>query len=88
MFRIKVNATTANLCVGFDVLGMALSLENIFVFSESDSFEFDGFEPQYCSCQTNLVYKSYEYVFKKINKELIPLKIVFKGKICVDLIKC
>ena len=35
MLRIKVGATSANLCVGFDVLGLALDLYNEFCFLSS-----------------------------------------------------
>ena len=32
MLTVKVEATSANLCVGFDVLGMSLNLTNEFTF--------------------------------------------------------
>ena len=63
MFRIKVNATSANICVGFDVLGLALDIFNEFEFETAEKFEFYGFEPEYCNVNNNMVYaKIYRYI--------------------------
>lgn len=80
MLRIKVPATSANLCVGFDVLGLALSLYNEFTFIEGDSFSFEGFETRFSNYE-NLVYKAYLYTFNKAKKKIIPVKIIFRGEI-------
>ena len=58
MLRIKVEATSANLCVGFDTLGMALNVYNEFTFEESDDFKFKGFLEKYSNIKNNLVYDS------------------------------
>ena len=84
MFRVKVNATSANLCVGFDVLGLALDIKNEFTFEKKPCFEFEGFEDKYCTVENNLVYDSYVKVFEKLNKKPIPAKIGFKGDIPVS----
>ena len=42
MLEVTVPATTANLGPGFDVLGMALSVRNRFVFRESERWEAQG----------------------------------------------
>ncbi len=84
MLLIKVNATSANVCVGFDVLGLALDIKNEFSFEKSTKFEFVGFESQYANPKNNMVYKAYAKVFEKLNKELIPVKIGFKGDIPVS----
>ncbi len=84
MLRIKVEATSANLCVGFDTLGMALNVYNEFTFEESDDFKFKGFLEKYSNIKNNLVYDSYIYLFKKLNKEPIPVTIGFKGDIPVS----
>lgn len=81
MFYVKVCATSANVCVGFDVLGLTLNLENVFSFEESDDFYFVGFDKPFDQKENNLVYHAYEAVFKKVNKELIPVKIGFQGQI-------
>ncbi|MCR5350324.1 MAG: homoserine kinase [Acholeplasmatales bacterium] len=84
MFWVKVNATSANLCVGFDVLGVALDIPNSFSFEKSNNFEFEGFEKEYLTTTNNMVYDSYCEVFKYLNKEPIPVKIGFKGSIPVS----
>ncbi len=84
MLLVKVNATSANVCVGFDVLGLALDIKNEFSFEKCDKFEFVGFEKQYASTKSNMVYKAYLKVFEKLNKKPIPVRIGFKGDIPVS----
>ena len=84
MFLVKVNATSANVCVGFDVLGLALNISNTFGFKKTSKFSFKGFEKQYCYPKSNLVYLSYKKVFDYLGKELIPVEISFKGDIPVS----
>ena len=67
MLRIKVSATSANFCVGFDVCGIAVNIYNEFTFEKSSEFEFIGFLDKYKSKNTNLLYQAYEYVFKFLN---------------------
>lgn len=80
MLQITVNATSANVCVGFDVLGLALELNNIFLFKETKEFDFIGFDREF-RFDNNLVYTSYLNVFKKAGKSPIPVTISFKGDI-------
>ena len=84
MFLVKVNATSANVCVGFDVLGLALDIQNEFSFEISNEFSFKGFEKQYCTITNNLVYKSYCKVFELLNKKIIPVTISYKGEVPVS----
>ena len=84
MLLVKVNATSANVCVGFDVLGLALDIKNEFSFEKCDKFEFVGFEKQYATTKSNMVYKAYLKVFEKLNKKPIPVRIGFKGDIPVS----
>lgn len=84
MLRIKVEATSANLCVGFDTLGMALDIYNEFTFEKSDDFGFKGFLPRYLTKTHNLVYDAYVEFFKYIKKESIPVIIGFSGDIPVS----
>lgn len=83
MLHIKVNATSANLCVGFDTLGLALDLANDFYFEPADKFYFDGFELEYAN-DDNLVKTSYEYVFKLLNIKIIPVKIKIISRIPIS----
>lgn len=84
MLKIKVEATSANVCVGFDVLGIALNLYNEFTFKRSDEFGFVGFEEEFSSCETNLVYEAYKYVFDLAKEVIVPVEISFKGDIPVS----
>ncbi len=72
---IKVPATSANIGPGFDIIGMALKIYNKFSFKINGSFELVGFDPKYSSIETNLVIKSYKYVFEKLNRKLIPVSV-------------
>lgn len=84
MLYVEVNATSANVCVGFDVLGLALKLSNIFTFEKAEDFSFVGFEEEFSSTKTNLVYDAYIKYFEYINMEPIPVRIGFKGNIPVS----
>lgn len=83
MLKVVVPATTANLGVGFDTLGMALSLYSEFYFEESDKFEYYGFLDEFKN-DNNLVKTSYEFLMKKLNKKIIPLKITIKDNIPIE----
>ncbi len=74
MIKIKVPATSANLGPGFDCLGLAFNLYNVFSFELCKTFCFSGFDEAYAN-DNNLVKTSYEAVFKYLNKEVIPVKI-------------
>ena len=84
MLHVKVNATSANVCVGFDVLGLALDLANNFTFEKSDEFSFVGFEDAYSNVNNNLVYDAYVELFKYLNLEPIRVQIGYKGEIPVS----
>lgn len=84
MFLVKVNATSANVCVGFDVLGLALDLANEFTFEVSDEFAFKGFEQKYCNKESNLVYQAYIKYFEYIKIKPVKVEISFSGNIPVS----
>ncbi|MBQ3253327.1 MAG: homoserine kinase [Acholeplasmatales bacterium] len=84
MLYVKVNATSANVCVGFDVLGLSLDISNIFTFEKRKVFSFTGFENEFSNKNNNLVYSSYIEVFKRLNREPIPVEIGFSGNIPVS----
>lgn len=83
MLKIRVCATSANLSVGFDVLGLALDLKNEFSFKPANEFSFIGFEDQYCN-EKNLVYLGYCATFKKANKKPVPVQMGFSGNIPIS----
>ena len=84
MLRIKVEATSANICVGFDTLGMALDISNVFCFEKNDTFSFEGFEKKYSNENNNLVVFAYKKAFEYLKKDIIPVKISFSGDIPVS----
>ena len=84
MLKVKVEATSANVCVGFDVLGIALNLYNEFTFKEQEEFSFKGFLDEFSKKETNLVYESYKKVFDLRGEKPIPVEIGFKGDIPVS----
>ena len=73
MLKITVPATTANLCVGFDCIGMALSIYNEYGFELSVHDDVSSFEERYQT--NNLVLESYKHYFNKYNLEYKPVKI-------------
>ncbi len=80
MWQVLVPATSANLGPGFDTLGCALELYNIFTFKKSDELRFIGFDEKYAN-ENNLVYTSYAYVFNYLKKEIINVSIEVSSNI-------
>lgn len=74
-FQIKVPATSANLSVGFDVLGLSLNIFNTYRFFVNDSFKAIESNPKHNDPNNNLIIKSYKYVFKKLNIKEIPIMV-------------
>ena len=58
MVKIKTPASTSNLGVGFDTLGLAFNLYNTFEISESDAFKLIGVEDKYNN-DDNLFLRAY-----------------------------
>lgn len=73
MIRVKVPATSANLCIGFDAIGISLSLYNEFEFESSITDDVSSFDERFQ--KNNLVLESYRYYFKRNNINYIPVKI-------------
>lgn len=69
MVTIKVPATSANVGVGFDCLGIAFNLYTYFTFDEIDGFQISGCEERF-SNQDNLVYTSFVYALKVLDKSV------------------
>lgn len=71
MVRIKTPATSANLSVGFDTVGIAFNIYNIFSFKENVEYILNGFNNSF-SFDSNLVLKSYlEFSLKYLDKNKI-----------------
>ena len=73
MIRIKVPATSANLSVGFDTLGISFELYNEFEFVKSKEDDVSSFPKEYQS--NNLILSAYKAYFDKYDLEYIPVKI-------------
>jgi homoserine kinase len=80
MIKISTPATSANLSVGFDTLGLALDIYNEFLFEETPFFHANGFQ-EVISLEDNLVLQSY-LAFAKQHKSEEDIK-----KITITLLK-
>ncbi len=71
--EISVPCTTANLGVGLDGAGLALTAYNEFIFESSDEDAVIGFGSG--NLDNNLILKAYRRLFEVSNKKYIPVKI-------------
>lgn len=79
-FQVKVPATSANIGAGFDVMGIALNIYNIFEVEEvetSSEVIFDGFELEY-SNKDNIFYKSMVLLLDKCGYKYNGFRISLK----------
>jgi homoserine kinase len=62
--RVTVPATSANLGAGFDVLGLALDLHNVFTVApaDEDKVEISGYSGDVPSDRSNLFYKAFKHL--------------------------
>lgn len=74
MLQIKVPATSANIGVGFDALGIAFNLFNVYNFEPSKTFELIGFDEAYNN-QDNLVLRSYQRFASTYKNDIQPVAI-------------
>jgi homoserine kinase len=75
-----VPATSANLGPGFDVLGLALDLHNLFLAELSDrtSIIIDGPASDLDTSETNLFYESFRHLFDLAGEAAPPLSVRMK----------
>lgn len=73
---IRTFATSANLGPGFDSFGICLNLYNEYSFEIASSYEIKEFNERFSKPYNNLIIKSYEEVFKRLNKQIIPIKLI------------
>ena len=81
--KYKISATSANLGVGFDAMGIALNLYNEYEVDLSPSWEFFGFEERY-SNEDNLFVRSYKKALKTYNLKDDCLKVSIKTNIPIS----
>ena len=82
MYKYKVPATSANLGIGFDCLGLALNIYDYFKIEENDKFIINGFINN--DIENNLFIKAYKKACKLNNKKIIPLKIDLKANVPIS----
>ena len=83
--RIKVPASTSNIGPGFDTLGLAVSLYNIFEVERSGRFEIEihGYNGSMADPDSNLFIRSYKRVFQLFGESVTPIKLVQRNNIPV-----
>ena len=74
MIRITVPATSANLGIGYDTLGMAVSLFAHFTFERADALEITGC-PEEFQNEGNLVYVSFVDALREWGEEPFPIRL-------------
>jgi homoserine kinase len=81
--RITVPATSANLGAGFDVLGLALDLHNVFVITEADTtrIEISGHDAGLPRDETNLFYRAFSYLYESAGRKAPPLHVKIDAQI-------
>ncbi len=84
MIKVRVPATSANIGPGFDCLGLALNLYNIFSFEEiEEGLVFEGCDPEFAN-EDNLIYRSMKRCFEKIGYRAKGIKIKIENDIPVS----
>jgi len=84
MVKVTVPATTANIGPGFDTLGLALQMYNIYTFEEiEEGLIIEGCLDIYKD-ENNLVYKAFTCTAKKIGAVVKGLKITMETEIPVS----
>ena len=82
MIKYKVPATSANLGIGFDCLGIALSLYDYFEIEESDKFILNGFIDN--NVKDNLFVKAYKKACRYKKDKASPLKVNLKADVPIS----
>ena len=82
MIRISVPATSANLGIGYDTLGMAVSLYSHFTFERSDALEITGC-PEEFQNKNNLVYVSFVDALQEWGEKPFPVQLDIQTEVPV-----
>lgn len=80
MVIVRVPATSANVGVGFDCLGLALDLTATFLMTPADRLEVEGCEPRFRG-EDNLVWTSYLDACERLGQQAQPLHITILSPI-------
>ena len=82
MIRITVPATSANLGIGYDTLGMAVSLYAHFTFDHADALTITGCPEEFRN-EENLVYQSFEQALDAWGMKPFPIALDIQTEIPV-----
>ena len=74
MIKITVPATSANLGIGYDTLGMAVSLYAHFTFDRADELVITGCPEEFQNAD-NMVYQAFEYALRAWGEQPFPIAI-------------
>lgn len=80
MVRIKVPATSANVGVGFDTLGLAVTFYGYCDVTLSDTLTITGC-PKEFQTEENLIFQSYKHVLEDLHREVIPINLVIDSEV-------
>ena len=83
MIIIKTPATSANIGVGFDCLGLALKLYNTFYVEPCNAYTLEGVEEKYAN-EENLFIQSYKKACQYLQVKELPLHIRFEADVPVS----
>lgn len=82
MIKVTVPATSANLGIGYDTLGMAVSLYSHFTFDHADTLTITGCPEEFQNCD-NMVYVAFEQALEQWGMEPFPISIDIQTEIPV-----
>ena len=82
MIRISVPATSANLGIGYDTLGMSVSLYSHFTFERADVLEITGCPEEFRN-KDNLVYVSFVDALQEWDEEPFPVRLDIQTEVPV-----
>lgn len=82
MIKVAVPATSANLGIGYDTLGMAVSLYSHFTFDHADTLTITGC-PEEFQNRDNMVYVAFEQALEQWGMEPFPISIDIQTEIPV-----
>lgn len=82
MIKVTVPATSANLGIGYDTLGMAISLYSHFTFDHADTLTITGC-PEEFQNRDNMVYVAFEQALEQWGMQPFPISIDIQTEIPV-----
>ena len=82
MIKVTVPATSANLGIGYDTLGMAVSLYSHFTFDHADTLAITGC-PEEFQNRDNMVYVAFEQALEQWGMDPFPISIDIQTEIPV-----